>query len=714
MRKYFILAAAATLSLASCSDTEYLGVDPATQPQVTDPVDAPIEFGSSTNATTRASIEGAAAAAKLGGKFTVYGYKGTYNLGADYKDVVFPSYEVSYTAGTAGTTASNSADWEYVDGTTQVIKYWDYSAPYYNFLAWSSSVAPTISTTDATADNGDKLVFSVSSASAASDIYIADRFTATPAGSVVTSTGNYDIAQVDNSYNNVVKLNFRSLGTKVRVGIYETVPGYEVSDVVFYEESTQAGYAANKRASARTANTYVNGDYKQGVSTYGDCPAVLFAKSGVSPFGASGEYTVTFNHDDNVAEISTSTADVAANFNFGSLSRSTVLGTTSAAATIWSGTDYVAALPMSGTDLYLKVDYTLTSLDASHETIRVQGATAVIPAQYTEWKSNYAYTYIFKISDNTNGYTSGDNPGEPDDPEEDNPTDPDPTNPDNPSGLYPITFDAVVAQIQESVQETVTTIAEASITTYQRGSEVTSNSEYKAGADIYVNAMTQTSGLVALTSGTNAWLYTATTTGEEITEDAVAKGSTQITLTDVTSSLLACVDGTDVPTVDGYTFNAGGNFLKFSPVDGMVYVVKVEYATDKFAYKVIRMTSLLGTATTYAYSDGYTYTGAISVDGNVITFTSASYDTSGAGAVLMMNDLARYLGALYREDGVQTITFAGTDYTWDPAGTLKGSNYTDGATTLVAAITTWFAANPGATVLDLTLDGAAVQIKFQK
>lgn len=117
----------------------------------------------------------------------------------------------------------------------------------------------------------------------------------------------------------------------------------------------------------------------------------------------------------------------------------------------------------TGTTLTLCVDYTLVADDKSGEEIHVYGAKAIIPAIYAQWKSNFAYTYIFKISDNTNGWTD--------------------TNKTQ-SGLYPITFDAVVADSEIGNQTTITTVATPSITTYQKGHDITKN-EYGEG-DIYV------------------------------------------------------------------------------------------------------------------------------------------------------------------------------------------------------------------------------------
>ena len=112
-----------------------------------------------------------------------------------------------------------------------------------------------------------------------------------------------------------------------------------------------------------------------------------------------------------------------------------------------------------GTSLELRIDYTLVSIDGSDEEIKVHGAKAFVPSTYTKWLPNYAYTYVFKISDNTNGVT--------------NPSDL------THEGLYPITFDAVVVDSEENTQSTITTVTLPSVTTYQKD-HVVSSDEYTA------------------------------------------------------------------------------------------------------------------------------------------------------------------------------------------------------------------------------------------
>ena len=92
----------------------------------------------------------------------------------------------------------------------------------------------------------------------------------------------------------------------------------------------------------------------------------------------------------------------------------------------------------------MKVDYTRISTDGSGETITVTGATVKVPKKYTNWQPNFHYTYIFKITDSTNGSTGGTG---------------------TPSGLTPIVFDAIVSEELGGTQTTVTEFKEDGIGT---------------------------------------------------------------------------------------------------------------------------------------------------------------------------------------------------------------------------------------------------------
>ena len=107
------------------------------------------------------------------------------------------------------------------------------------------------------------------------------------------------------------------------------------------------------------------------------------------------------------------------------------LGTTKETATYdKSDKAFTCFLPQEATkDMQIKVDYQLTSTDGSNETIDVKGATVSVGKDKINWEINHSYTYIFKISVNTNGTTGGEG---------------------STVGLYPITFDAVVEDFTES------------------------------------------------------------------------------------------------------------------------------------------------------------------------------------------------------------------------------------------------------------------------
>ena len=135
-KKYFIFAASA-LALASCSSDDFVGDNPGGQPK-----SDVINFDGATGKTTRANLTGDGAATKLDKKFVVYGWKNTADKVYDHYNVVWNNK--------AGQTQSNTAGWEYVGQTKntlnesagdQSIKYWDYSANQYDFVAFSFGTA---------------------------------------------------------------------------------------------------------------------------------------------------------------------------------------------------------------------------------------------------------------------------------------------------------------------------------------------------------------------------------------------------------------------------------------------------------------------------------------------------------------------------------------------------------------------------------------------
>ena len=473
-----LLIAAAGLFAASCVSDDLVT---NTQDGPIVESESPILFSTAKKGMTRADVTGKDAAALLGNKFVVSGKKGN-TTAATNGTIVFDNYLVEWAENTANTTESNSSNWEYVGKgrikhaidhgiTSQTIKYWDYSKDQYDFIAWSTGSKTAIYEEPSTGiPAGSVLVSAIDPNATASAAYTFSGSAADLSECYIADLVTVKKADYGNKVNdNPVTFKFRQLGTKVRIGIYETIPGYSVKNVEFYSA------AASNDASAAAAK--------------------LFTTSANEIF-TEGVYTVTFpdvdgaatgNNLAHVAFAPKSGTAQATTVNWGGLKYTIAeegettpgnvfLGRTSNTASFAGDADknyYVIFLPNeTGTNLNLRVNYTLESIDGGGEEIVVKGATAQVPGIYTQWKPGFAYTYIFKISDKTNGYTGAY----------------DPTQPDNttvnsePAGLYPITFDAMVenAEDNDATQETITLVSTPSITTYQKGSTVVNDNEYKA------------------------------------------------------------------------------------------------------------------------------------------------------------------------------------------------------------------------------------------
>ena len=469
-KSYYILIAAVGAIFTGCTSDDIV-VNETMAPVVE--AETPIVFGSLKRGMTRADATGAEAADLLGKKFVVSGYKGSST--ASVGNIVFDNYLVKYVENTANTTQSNTTNWEYVgvdrikhaidNGiTSQQIKYWDYSKAQYDFIAWSTGSKEAIY--EGTPGADQVLVSAITPTTIGTKAYT---FTGTAAA--LRNCYIADLVTVKKSQygDDPVTFKFRQLGTKVRIAIYETVPGYSVKNVEFY--SAAASNDASP-AAAKLFTTSENDIFTEGMYT------VTFPTVDNASSDDNNQAHVTFSPKTGV-EQSTIIDWGGLNYTIaeeGEKKGTKFLGRTSATASYAgdaASNYYVIYLPNEGgTNLNLRVNYTLESIDGSGEEITVKGATAQVPGIYTTWKPGFAYTYIFKISDKTNGYTGVYDPTKPDDT----------TVNSDPAGLYPITFDALVenAEDNDATQETITLVSTPSITTYQKGSNVVNNDEYLA------------------------------------------------------------------------------------------------------------------------------------------------------------------------------------------------------------------------------------------
>mgnify|MGYP000584427541 CR=1 FL=1 len=585
MNKFFI-AAASALALASCSSDDFLG---EIQGNEQNGATSAINFGGDTGKITRATTKGNAAADLLENNFVVVGFKGSNEDAANNKTYAFDHYNVNFKDGSAFSTESNRAGWEYVNqdmkvkgtepaaslaqsgATQQTIKYWDHSCASYDFIAFSMGKGAASKYATPTPVNKADLKGAAytltGNVNTLSECYISDMKTVTEP--------NYDKTPVS--------MSFRHLASKVRMALFEIVPGYVISDVKFYD-------ATSTTATANPEGTLIGNFNNSGTLT------VYFPTTGTK-HATEKDYNkahVKFTASTTEGETGVLNFKKFGAVKYGNQAEGTIPeGSTylsqNAAKPSYCGADdyYQNVLPSEGaaSAITLRIDYKLTSVDGSKETINVKGATATVPAEYTEWKSGYAYTYIFKISQDTNGSTGGTS-----------------------TGLTAISFDAVVVDDEANgLQETITTVSDNSFTTYgYKDDKVTTNgNEYVDGTDIY--ATVYSAGATVAPQK----LYTVTledgatqTINEASVANALVKGTPDAThktwtVTDYAGKKMVVTETTDgvaskvtsVPAYSGHTLSV--NALKWTgvvtdPAKETYYAVEYDNGTKK-SYKIVKV-----------------------------------------------------------------------------------------------------------------------------
>ena len=586
MNKFFI-AAASTLALASCSSDDFLG---EIQGNEQNAATSAINFGGDTGKITRATESGVTAAGLLDNNFVVVGFKGNKTDAANNETYAFDHYNVNFKDGSAFSTESNRAGWEYVNqkmdvkGVTpagplaqnasqQTIKYWDHSCASYDFIAFSmgkGAASKYATPTHVDKANLDKAAYTLTgNVNTLSECYISDMKTVTEPNYNKTS----------------VSMSFRHLASKVRMALFEIVPGYVISDVEFYTDATGTttdtnGTLIGKFNNSGTLTVYfpTTGTDHATKKDYNKAHVKFTASTTAGETGVlnhKGFGAVKYN-----------------NQNEGTILAGSTYLSQNAADPSYCGDGYQNVLPSEGAPsaITLRINYKLTSVDGSKETINVKGATATVPAEYTEWKSGYAYTYIFKISQDTNGSTGGTR-----------------------TGLTAISFDAVVVDDEANgLQETITTVSDNSFTTYgYKDNKVTTNgNEYVNGTDIYATVYVPAAGETAAKTVAPQKLYTVTlesgatqTINEASVANALEKGSNDTakktwTVTDyagkkmvVTETTGVASEVTSVPAGPGYTLNV--NALKWTgvvtdPATETYYAVEYDNGTKK-SYKIVKV-----------------------------------------------------------------------------------------------------------------------------
>lgn len=329
--------------LTSCSGSPSTGpdVDPAVPESK-----ASIIFAGSidankqqTSGTRAANLEDKATT------FKAYGYKNTaYNSGTgSYSGLqtVFGGYTVTYSAVSAGSTETNQYDWEYVNGTTQTVHYWDFAGTAYRFGAFAPADANVTSSATAT-----DLSLTIP-ADATSDATIA----ATPYFAKMWFSNN---SLSYTAYGQPVVLTFMQPFSKVRIRFIDA-DGNEVTTSSIVYQKTTAG-----------SITFIPSDAGKSI-------------------GIKGSVTVTYplTGTDKQETVSTTA------------------GTTSSdvLAAITEPYEENKAFASSTHRWYTVLPAGPQGAYTLSLTYNGNQRTAVVSADYMNWQPGYEYTYVFKLTD---------------------------------------------------------------------------------------------------------------------------------------------------------------------------------------------------------------------------------------------------------------------------------------------------------------------------
>lgn len=275
--------------------------------------------------------------------FVVWGYK---TLPSGDVQTVFQGYNVKYTPGSAGSSAENAYDYSYVGvAPNQTIKYWDFGASEYNF--WGTTMNPNVlndPTDPKVSSDGTSFTLTISG------------LTQSLTEPDVTEKMFSALYHREPVSKDVVQLQFKRPYAKVRVLFYtnttladNTFDNIKISGITFGPESPK--------------QIVTGGNLKVKYPKNGEGPEVYSTTSTASADNLTFEGNVQLDHDH---------------------------GTSSDNAVI--------AVPTGGSEYYYVVPNDYASPFTLSAKIDNEDKTAVVPASFMDWRPNFVYTYIFKIS----------------------------------------------------------------------------------------------------------------------------------------------------------------------------------------------------------------------------------------------------------------------------------------------------------------------------
>lgn len=312
-------------------------------------------------------------------KFKLFGYKNDAFEAPNYTSyqVVMPNYDVCWIANSAYTTNSNTNDWEYVgQGTDQDIKYWDFGAKAYRFFGYAmgnATASPATSPAAVSVPGGFPTGASTTATSvafsttvdASSDATIA----AAPYFSQLWFSDGNPANYPDRIFGQPVQLKF--LKPFARVRFMFTF----VNDLSFGRE--------------KLSNIRFYPTRPLGAST---TPVINTAGTVTVTYPLKGTETVeTWTTSAITASLPAFTIDY-----YETPSPMPAGHPVDLQSTTWpnSPQKWYTVLPNTA-----QGSYTLEVAVVSNEI-----KTAIVPAEYMQWKPGYQYTYKFKITE-TGGIT---------------------------------------------------------------------------------------------------------------------------------------------------------------------------------------------------------------------------------------------------------------------------------------------------------------------
>ena len=359
------------MMLSACGSND----DPIIQPELPSAEEQAICFSSSyeegeelvtrapeASSCTRASINAPAtrATTPLNQNFIVYGYK---TLSGSEPVNVFPGYNVTYTASSAGSSEDNTHNYSYVDPSKkQFIKYWDYSATEYRYWGY----VPQSDNKITASTDGKQLTINGLSVG-------------------ITEPANYLVSTLKtvtkDDYNQVVQLHFVHPYAKVRVMVYsgeklEPAHDGKEGDAI---ELSQISFGPNDTDKKIVKSATVK---------------VSYPLSGTDPEAYSIESLT------NLDKFEYKGFDTPVSGS-GKVLKLTAANCASNTAAVAYPKETVESSKADQTFYYVLPTGTGVTAPDYKFSVSVDGddelKTAIVPSVYMHWKPNYQYTYIFKI-----------------------------------------------------------------------------------------------------------------------------------------------------------------------------------------------------------------------------------------------------------------------------------------------------------------------------